>query len=413
VSQAYVVARLCGEMQAADIPLSQAVSQAQLDALLNGDDDPLQVVIEVAPGKSSRGWHYTEPALQKLVGHVEQRSLAGIMGHQRDEDMSHEFRTPVTHWVGAKWDQGKAYFRGVVDKAAPDLKRWIRAGRVTQPSIFTRPTLARNARGEQEVVDLEPLGIDWAPLDRAGMSSARIVAWGELADGESSGTPGGTTTPQGGTRHMERSEVIGEFAGLSGSPLTNLADAAERNPAFRPTIEAVRASGEMETLLGKPPAEHVALVRALLAERDALKADLTAIGEMDGKPYTEARAVAAGYKQRGDDLQTTVTTVRAATIAPRVHALAEAKFPGDGFKFQRQVFEDELNVFVQGKDVDTTEKLEAVAGEMLATPPWKARMETVGTTSTTINPATSRTSQNGSSGPDMSVFGASHTPISA
>jgi hypothetical protein len=98
----------------------------------------------------------------------------------------------VTHWIGAAWREGKGYFRGVIDKTAPDLKRWIRAGRVTAPSIFTRPTL----RGK-EVIDLEPLSIDWAPLDRAGMSTARVVAWGEQ-----------TTT--GGTTDMELSQLCAD-----------------------------------------------------------------------------------------------------------------------------------------------------------------------------------------------------------
>jgi hypothetical protein len=148
--------------------------------LLKGDDDPMQVVIEVGPGKSSRGWTYTPQALEKLVAHVNEHTLSGIMGHQKEEDLPHEFRNPATHWIGAVWKDGKAYVRGVIDKTAPDLKRWIRSKRVTQPSIFTRPTL-RKSGGVTDVYDLVPLSIDWAPLGRGGMDSARVAG---LSSGE-------------------------------------------------------------------------------------------------------------------------------------------------------------------------------------------------------------------------------------
>jgi hypothetical protein len=174
----HIVAGTVGEMSPEEIPLSTAFSESNRQALLKGDDDPMEVVIEVSPGKSSRGWHYTPQALQKMVAHVNAKTLAGIKGHQRDEDVSNQFVDPATHWIGAVWKDDKAYFRGLIDKSAPDLKRWIRAKRITQPSIFTRPVLSR-VNGETHVVDLEPLGIDWAPLDRAGMPSARVV-WGEM-----------------------------------------------------------------------------------------------------------------------------------------------------------------------------------------------------------------------------------------
>jgi hypothetical protein len=52
----------------------------------------MEVVIEVAPGKTTRGWPYTEAALQKLVQHVQERTLSGGLGHQREEDHAHAVR---------------------------------------------------------------------------------------------------------------------------------------------------------------------------------------------------------------------------------------------------------------------------------------------------------------------------------
>jgi hypothetical protein len=175
----HVLAGAVGEMAPSDVPLSTVFSEAERQHLLKGDDDPMEVVIEVSPGKSSRGWHYTPQALRKMVEHVQAKTLAGIKGHQKDDDLANQFVDPATHWIGAMWRDDKAYFRGLIDKSAPDLKRWIRAKRITQPSIFTKPVLSR-VNGETHVIDLEPLGIDWAPLDRAGMPSSRVVAWGEM-----------------------------------------------------------------------------------------------------------------------------------------------------------------------------------------------------------------------------------------
>lgn len=194
----HILAGALGEMSAADIPLSSSFSEEDRANLLKGDDDPMEVVIEVAPGKSTRGWHYTPQALQKMVTHVQQKTLAGIKGHQKDEEVANQFVDPATHWIGATWQNDKAYFRGLIDKSAPDLKRWIRAKRITQPSIFTRPVLAR-VGGETHVVDLVPLGIDWAPLDRAGMNSARVVAWGEM---DALGGTAPQTLPEGDDDHL-------------------------------------------------------------------------------------------------------------------------------------------------------------------------------------------------------------------
>ncbi|HEY8353950.1 MAG TPA: hypothetical protein VIK69_02945, partial [Methylophilaceae bacterium] len=173
----HLAARVSGEMRVEDVPLAPWAQKA-VEQLKAGDDDPLEVVVEVPAGKSKRGWNYTPQALQRIVEAVNRDGLPGILGHQRPEDVDHQFPVPVTHWVGALWKDGKAYFRGVVDKAASDLKRWVRAGVIRQVSIFGRPKLA-NVAGEVHVVDYQPLSIDWTPLNRAGMPT-RVVAIGEM-----------------------------------------------------------------------------------------------------------------------------------------------------------------------------------------------------------------------------------------
>ncbi len=176
VGEVYAVqAVISGEMSVNDVPLA---SWADLQALKTGDTEPLEVVVEIPAGKSKRGWNYKPEALQKIVGEVMNQGLPGFLGHQKPDEVDHAFPTPVTHWVGAKWENGKAYFRGVVDKAAADLKRWIKARTVRTVSIFGVPKLQQVA-GETNVVDYSPLSIDWTPLGRAGMPTA-IVAVGEM-----------------------------------------------------------------------------------------------------------------------------------------------------------------------------------------------------------------------------------------
>jgi len=170
-----LTASLCGEMAVESIPAAASVDVAALKA---GDDDPMEVVVEVPAGKSTRGWDYKPEALRDIVNHVNLHTLNGFLGHQKPEDVASQFLPPVTHWVGAKYENGKAYFRGVIDASAKDLKRWIRSKRVKQVSIFGMPKL-RVASGETAVLGYKPFSIDWTPLDRSGMPT-RIVAVGEM-----------------------------------------------------------------------------------------------------------------------------------------------------------------------------------------------------------------------------------------
>lgn len=198
-------ARIAGEMLPGDIPLNSGIDLA---ALKSGDADSMEVVVEVPAGKSKRGWNYKPEALQAIIGEVMSQGLPGFLGHQKPEDVDNQFPTPVTHWVGAKWDEAarKAYFRGVVDKAAADLKRWIKGKTIKTVSIFGVPKLQKTG-GETSVVDYQPLSIDWTPLGRAGMPTA-IVATGEMGDeviGE---------TINGGETNMSWKELVEKLKGM-------------------------------------------------------------------------------------------------------------------------------------------------------------------------------------------------------
>ncbi len=186
-----IVGYICGEMAVQDVPLNSSVDITTLKA---GDSAPLETVVAVPATKSKRGWNYKPESLKDIVDAVMTQGLPGFLGHQKPENIETEFPLPVTHWVGAKFDEnapikddkgnvvgkGIAYFRGVVDQAANNLKRWIKAGTVREVSIFGLPKIQR-VNGETHVVGYKPLSIDWTPLGRAGMPTS-IVAMGEIDD---------------------------------------------------------------------------------------------------------------------------------------------------------------------------------------------------------------------------------------
>ena len=212
----FLPALVSGEMKPQDIPTAPGVN---IEAIKAGDDDPLEVVVEVPAGKSTKGWNYTPESLKAIVDYVNTATLSGIKGHQKPEDVSSEFVPPATHWIGARMDGDRAYFRGIVDSAEKDLKRWIRAGRIKQVSIFGLPKL-QTVAGETRVIDYKPLSIDWTPLDRMGMPT-RIVALGEMDEGI-----------EGGNNDMDWKELLAQLKTKISEGAVTLQDVlAGLNPA--------------------------------------------------------------------------------------------------------------------------------------------------------------------------------------
>jgi hypothetical protein len=243
-----VQAIISGEMRVEDVPLAP---WADLQALKAGDPEPMEIVVEIPAGKSKRGWNYRPEALQKIVGEVMNQGLPGFLGHQKPEDVDHQFPTPVTHWVGALWKDGKAYFRGVVDAAAKDLKRWIKAKTVRTVSIFGMPKLQQVA-GETQVVDYKPLSIDWTPLGRAGMPTS-IVAIGEMDEIIN----GGGENPMSWKEHVAKLKemlaskevTVGQVVGEMGWNAQDIAGEIDAN-WLKEVTGAVETLGKVKDALG-------------------------------------------------------------------------------------------------------------------------------------------------------------------
>jgi len=160
------------------VPIAPGVD---LSAIKDGDSNPMEVVVEIPASKSKRGWVYQPAALRDIVEKVNTDTLNGFLGHQKAENVDTEFPDIQTHWIGAIFDDASntAFFRGVIDPTATKLKRWIKAKRIKQVSIFGRPKL-QTIQGEINVVGYEPMSIDWTPLDRPGMPT-QVVVIGEMA----------------------------------------------------------------------------------------------------------------------------------------------------------------------------------------------------------------------------------------
>lgn len=250
-------ARITGEMAVKDIAVSSAVD---IEALKKGDDDPLEVVVEIPVSQSKRGWYYTHEALKDIVDAVNENTLHGFLGHQKPEDVPNEFPDPVTHWVGAKMTEDAAYFRGVVDASATKLKRWVKSGVVKQVSVFGEARLAES-NGNTHVVGYDPLSIDWTPLDRMGMPT-RIVAVGEMrglnAEDEDEDEGGKTVNPEEVLNHVKTMytnkqvtpKMIADALGVNAVQL-----AGEMDDSFRKqhsqmdgVLKELNVSGEMDAV---------------------------------------------------------------------------------------------------------------------------------------------------------------------
>lgn len=252
---------IAGEMSVNDIPLAPGVN---IEELKKGDNDPLEVVVEIPASKSKRGWNYRPQALKDIVDTVMKRTLNGFLGHQKPEEVNNQFLPPVTHWVGAKMVGDTAYFRGVIDAAAKDLKRWIRSGRIKQVSIFGMPKIQR-VSGETNVVGYEPLSIDWTPLDRAGMNTRIVAMSGEMWDIEGKGPD----QNDGGGKTLGPKELLAKLAEMM------------KNKQITWSMIAGEMGVQAKDIAGEMDQEWYKDVTAAVETLEKVKTVLGVSGEMD------------------------------------------------------------------------------------------------------------------------------------
>ena len=96
-------------MRVEDVPLAPGQTWKALKA---GDTEPMEVVVEIPARQVKNGAGTTDRSLTKIVGEVMNQGLPWLPGAPKAGRGGPSVSTPVTHWVGAKWENGKAYFPG-------------------------------------------------------------------------------------------------------------------------------------------------------------------------------------------------------------------------------------------------------------------------------------------------------------
>jgi len=167
---------------------------AVVEKLTEGDDSPCWVAMEILEGPGSHG-DYQASAIKAVVEQVNEQEPMGFLGHQKQEDLPYEFPDPTTHWFAAEFEEAdndngrsKAIVYGLVDQAFPNLRRWIRANRIKEISIYGEPVYES---GTRDVINYNLYSIDWAPRGRSGMETSLL--WSSEMDdprGEQDGDEG-------------------------------------------------------------------------------------------------------------------------------------------------------------------------------------------------------------------------------
>ncbi|OCL28656.1 hypothetical protein U472_00435 [Orenia metallireducens] len=179
------IRRIIGEMKSEiardkiPFPSNEAEEVAQQ---LEGED-PCYVCVEIPEGEGNYGY-YTAMAIEDVVNKVNKGLPNGFAGHQRPEDLPYEFPEITTHWLAAEIYRagGKTIAKvyGLVDEAEAKLKRWIRARRIKEVSIYGEPIYKGD--GTSDIVGFNLYSIDWTPKGRPGMDT-RLVWASEINNG--------------------------------------------------------------------------------------------------------------------------------------------------------------------------------------------------------------------------------------
>jgi len=167
----------------APCPTIPTLSQVDVDALTEGDDDPLFVTLQISEvGRVSKnGVIYDEDLVSTIEQSIREGGVQALMGHLPDSEISTAFphsdngTTPLAgFWVGVLrvgeilW--GKAYVPpGNVRKYIRQLKA---TGGKLGVSFFGRAHVEEYDDGTRRLIDFELDTLDFAPHNRASLTLA-------------------------------------------------------------------------------------------------------------------------------------------------------------------------------------------------------------------------------------------------
>ena len=173
-------------LKPSDVPLAPGVD---LDALLKGDDDPLELVVSITPTSQAE-----TRLLERLLERGANGRLGGGRGHQKADEVGHAWLDTAIHYVGARREGDTFHFRAAIDPNQGDLKRWIRAGRVHFEGFSAGAALS----------------LDVLSLDRARNTSTQTVTFD---NGSAVGKPAESANDNTDTKANDNAE--GEMANSS------------------------------------------------------------------------------------------------------------------------------------------------------------------------------------------------------
>ena len=196
-----------------------------MDSLLNGDDDPFFLTLEIAQqdAVSTSKLLFDGELVDSIVDQVNSRGIEGIMGHLRDVDMDNAYPVSDIHWLGAMKDgNGKAWAKGYIPRTAVAQREHFRILKATKgkaaTSIFGRAKLEVLDGGLQRAKEFQLEQLDLAPYTRAALppdSDFTITKEMIDMDGEDT-TPSadGQVTPPTDARIAELEAQVAQQAGL-------------------------------------------------------------------------------------------------------------------------------------------------------------------------------------------------------
>lgn len=271
------------------------VRGVDLAKLTEGDPEPMFVFVKALKvGVSQNNRRY---ARKHLDAYLKALPLYGFLGHPYvpTDAQYPPYRGWVTAWVGGAvekdgeetWLYLKGYVPPEQAELRADIRRSLAVGKPMSVSIWGRMATIRRQNGIEDVTEVKPLSVDWAPPGEQGVEGATAV-----------GTAGEEQTSKQ-EDIVERHEVIRELTA---------GELMRENPGLHKVLgdEAVktfRESGEFTGLRDK-----AALAEKLTGEVKGLKLELVTahraklLGEMQLPAEGDKKELVEGAKRMADRL---------------------------------------------------------------------------------------------------------------
>jgi len=148
------------------VPTAKGVD---IKALMEGDDDPMFVVVEALnDGVSANNRSYSIETVESVAEQINSLKPDAYQGHLRDEDRPFANPDSKTIWVGAKVltvdGKKRLFVKGYVLPYAKELKQYLRAakavGKKVAVSIYGTAKELVNSSGIREVLNFKLESID-------------------------------------------------------------------------------------------------------------------------------------------------------------------------------------------------------------------------------------------------------------